>query len=416
MQQGQRIGRHAGLVQQRNHGLRHRRRLLGRLGGDAVAGHQRGDHLAGEDGQREIPRADADEHATAVQAQLVAFAGGARQRLRTEALDGLAAVVAAEVHRLAHLGHAIGQRLAAFLDEQSAELAQPRFERIGGTLQHCRTLGHRLRAPGMEAGVQTSHRRVDIGTGSQRHAGRLHVAQSREQRLALRDAREVGTRRVAPLGAIQRHRQRLRRRLCRMQRRAEQLFQMHRLVGQLMHEGRVGAVLQQPAHEVGQQVAVFADRRIDAASDRRILQHLAIDPFAHPMETLHLERRIGCARHLQDGRDGAGVVRGELRVDRIGIADQRARAGEVRDVGVLLVREHRVAGQAHLLRALDLAVPIGSLDEPHHEAQAVLARNLAHLVDHIGKVEKDPEQYLALCTLRRARGRRRPLGGCVRPS
>ena len=56
-------------------------------------------------------------------------------------------------------------------------------------------------------------------------------------------------------------------------------------------------------------------------------------------------RRLG-ACHLQDGRDGAGVVRGELRVDHVGMADQRLGAGQVADVGVVLVREHRVGGQA----------------------------------------------------------------------
>ena len=39
-------------------------------------------HLAQEDRQRKIPRADADEHAAAAIAQLVAFAGRPRQRLR----------------------------------------------------------------------------------------------------------------------------------------------------------------------------------------------------------------------------------------------------------------------------------------------------------------------------------------------
>ena len=52
------------------------RRLLGGLGDHGVAGGERGGDLAGEDGEREVPRADAGEHAAAVQAQLVALAGG----------------------------------------------------------------------------------------------------------------------------------------------------------------------------------------------------------------------------------------------------------------------------------------------------------------------------------------------------
>jgi hypothetical protein len=84
----------------------------------------------------------------------------------------------------------------------------------------------------------------------------------------------------------------------------------------------------------------------------------------------------------RDGRDGAGVVRGELRVDHLVVADQRLRAGQVRQVGVVLVREDRVAGQAGFLGALDLCVPVGALDQPHHEAQAVPARDGRHLVHH----------------------------------
>jgi hypothetical protein len=50
-----------------------------------------------------------------------------------------------------------------------------------------------------------------------------------------------------------------------MQRRAQQRVGADTVVGQLVHEGRIGAVLQQPAHQVGQQIAVFAHRRVDAA-------------------------------------------------------------------------------------------------------------------------------------------------------
>ena len=48
----------------------------------------------------------------------------------------------------------------------------------------------------------------------------------------------------------------------------------------------------------------------------------------------------------------------------------------------MLVREHRIAAQAQLLRALDLAVPVGALDQPHHQPQPVQARDASHLVDH----------------------------------
>ena len=74
--------RHAGFVQQLHRGVADQVGLLGGLGDHAVAGGERGGDLAGEDRQREIPRADADEHAAAVQLQLVRLAGRARQRFR----------------------------------------------------------------------------------------------------------------------------------------------------------------------------------------------------------------------------------------------------------------------------------------------------------------------------------------------
>jgi hypothetical protein len=99
-----------------------------------------------------------------------------------------------------------------------------------------------------------------------------------------------------------------------MQRRGQQRLGADMLVGQLVHEGRVGAVLQQPPHQVGQQVAVFAHGGVDTAGDGRA-QHLAVDAFAHAVQALHLEGRARRLRQLHDGGDGAGVVGGELRVD-----------------------------------------------------------------------------------------------------
>jgi hypothetical protein len=78
--------RYAGLVQQLHRGVADQVGLLGGLGDHAVAGGERGDHLAHEDGQREVPRADADEHAAPVQVQGVGFAGRAGQGFRLEQL------------------------------------------------------------------------------------------------------------------------------------------------------------------------------------------------------------------------------------------------------------------------------------------------------------------------------------------
>ena len=65
--------RDAGAVKQPHRLGGDQRGLLGGLGDHRVAGDERGHHLAGEDREREVPRADADEDAAAAVAQLVRF-------------------------------------------------------------------------------------------------------------------------------------------------------------------------------------------------------------------------------------------------------------------------------------------------------------------------------------------------------
>lgn len=55
-----------------------------------------------------------------------------------------------------------------------------------------------------------------------------------------------------------------------------QLVDGHRLVGDPVDEGRVGAVLQKAAHQIGQKRLVRADRRVDAAGP---VQPLRTDDF-----------------------------------------------------------------------------------------------------------------------------------------
>ena len=47
-----------------------------------------------------------------------------------------------------------------------------------------------------------------------------------------------------------------------------------------------------------------------------------------------------------------------------------------------LACKHRIAGHAVDLRALDLAVPVGALDEPQHEPALPQPRERDHPVDH----------------------------------
>jgi hypothetical protein len=75
----------------------------------------------------------------------------------------------------------------------------------------------------------------------------------------------------------------------------------HLLVHEPIHEGRVGAVFQQPPHQVGQQVLMLADGRVDAnpreVSD--LPRRFGVEEAAHAMQSLELE--IGpFGRQFQD--------------------------------------------------------------------------------------------------------------------
>ena len=78
------------------------------------------------------------------------------------------------------------------------------------------------------------------------------------------------------------------------------------------------------------------------------------------------------------------VVGGELRVDTIGHAEQFFRAGDVGDIRIGLAREYRIAGQAEHLCPLDFGIPIGALDEPHHDPAVEFLRQRMEPVDGEG--------------------------------
>ena len=122
---------------------------------------------------------------------------------------------------------------------------------------------------------------------------------------------------------------------------------------------------------------------VDATGQGGVLQHLAVHALAHTVQTLQLELAAAARRHLQDGGNGGGIVGGELRVDGIRRVQQQPGAGQVGHIGVLLVREHRVAGQAQLLGAFDFGVPIGALDQAAHQAQLVFARRGRQVLDQL---------------------------------
>ncbi len=108
------------------------------------------------------------------------------------------------------------------------------------------------------------------------------------------------------------------------------------LIDDAVDEGGVGAVLQQAPHQIGQQVLVAADRRIDAAGDahRRPRDDLLVERLAHAVQALELAACRApplAAGHLDHRARAVRVVGGELRGRRL--ARRRAassRAGDDR--------------------------------------------------------------------------------------
>ena len=146
-------------------------------------------------------------------------------------------------------------------------------------------------------------------------------------------------------------------------------------------ERRVGAVLEQAAHQVGEQRLVRAYRGIDAAGVAPVfLAHdLVEQAFAHAVQALEFE--VAARRQRVHGGDRERVVAGELRVDRVRGRQHGLGARQVRDVGVDLAREDRIPGEPVDLRALDLGIPIGALDQAHHEAALAAAAQVDQPVD-----------------------------------
>ncbi len=89
-----------------------------------------------------------------------------------------------------------------------------------------------------------------------------------------------------------------------------------------------------------------------------------------PCSRWNSKGRCDCVAQAQHIGNGVRIVGRELRIDERRIrGKQAAGAGQVRHVGVYLARVHRIGRKPTLLRALDLAVPVGAL----HQAQVETA-------------------------------------------
>ena len=346
------------------------RGLLGGLGKHGVAGSDGGCDLAHEDGEREIPRADA-EH------------GADRRRVEGEVGAGARGVVAAEIHGLTKFADGVAKRLAGLVDEQGQQRRAVFFECVGPGFEQPGALGDggrecRLchRPVGVGDGCVLGGRRVRQGDLLREHGQgglvgeieALGVAPARQQVGGQGDAAVAGAGGGAGAGNGVGH----------------ELVEIDGGVDDLVDEGAVGAVFQQAAHEIGEQRLVRADRGVDAAGAAGDVaagvDDAVIDRLAHAVQALELV--VGVAADGFDGGDGERVVGGELGEDRVRRGKHRTGAGNVRNIGVGLAGEDRVVPQAEHLGGLDLAVPIGALDQADHQAVTAAAAEIGEPVDH----------------------------------
>ena len=125
-----------------------------------------------------------------------------------------------------------------------------------------------------------------------------------------------------------------------------------------------------------------ADRRIGTAGKvGTVLAQLRVQRLAHAVQALKLEAACPM-RKFQNGRHRQRVVGGELREDAPPQAQQLLGAGDVVQVGHRLAAEHRIVVETALLRALDLGVPIGALDQTQHHAPVQRAGQVVAVADH----------------------------------
>ena len=125
-----------------------------------------------------------------------------------------------------------------------------------------------------------------------------------------------------------------------------------------------------------------ADRRIGpAGSARDPLHQAAVERLAHAMQALELVARDSLGA-LDDRGDGQRVVGRELREDARPQRKEALGAGHVIQVGHRLAGEHRIVVEAALLGALHLGVPVGALDEAHHQPAIEAMGGCREPVDH----------------------------------
>ena len=164
---------------------------------------------------------------------------------------------------------------------------------------------------------------------------------------------------------------------------AQNVRDRHAWIGGHRHERRVRAVFEEAPHQIGQEIAVASDRRIDAAGGlRQFGEQRFVERLAHAIEPLEFVA-FDATGFLNDTRHRERVVGGELRKQSVARREQTLDASHVTKVGHRLAGEDRVIGKAALLRALDLGVPIRAFDQTNRQPPSRGGGNTLDPTDHI---------------------------------
>ena len=153
-------------------------------------------------------------------------------------------------------------------------------------------------------------------------------------------------------------------------------------IGNPVDERGIGTVLKQTAHQVGQQILMAANRRINPAGTTpfALADHFVVKLFAHTMQTLILPIGV-ITGQLSDGRQRMCVMRCEGGIEDQRVVEQALGTGQIRHIGRGFACKYRVLAQAALLRHLDFGVPVRPFDEAYHQSALGPVRQISQPVE-----------------------------------
>ena len=405
------VARNSSLMKQPDCLCRDQRRLFRRFRENRVSRGDSRHDLPCEDGEGEVPRADADSWAK-------------RRMWCGKLISSLSRVITAIIDSFAHFRDGVRHRLARLADEKGAQPLHGLLKEIAAAFQDGGPLACIRPSPALRGGSGRRHGRFDIrrscrgrvaddfrmiggildclvslSCGGGRGEDGLGIIRSTRaiRDGALKFARAAHVRQIEPLRVLPLRPEQVSRKGDQRMRRAaeprrlgdrigDQFLDRDFVVDELMDERGIGPVLQQPPDEIGEERLMRPHWRVNAARPVEVLftDHVAVKRLAHAVQALELviadlELR---PRHVIDRRERVGVVRRELGEDDIAAGEQALGASEIADVGIGFLRVNRIAAQAIDLGALDFAVPVRALDEAHHKTAFRPFGEINEVIDH----------------------------------